>query len=82
MPECSNPIQCQLAKRAFCSCACNGANHGALRKYLDSPAPEERQEGLNLLKTLQEEQAKLKTQKRKERRQRRAAAKQVQKQEA
>ena len=82
MPQCSNPIQCQTAKREECTCDCHGANHSILRKYLDSDQPEERHEGEALLEALRETQKGLKATKRKERRQKRAAAKQVQKQEA
>lgn len=82
MPECSNPIQCQTAKREECTCSCGGANHGVLRKYLDSGVPEERQEGEEKLRALRESQATLKKKKRKERREKRAAARKAEKQEA
>lgn len=79
MPECSNPAQCQTASRELCTCACAGANHGILRKLLDSHIPEERHDGEERLKVLQEKQTVLKKQKRKERRQRRVEARKAQK---
>ena len=82
MPGCSNPIQCQTAKRELCTCACGGANHSILRKYLDSLIPEEKALGEERLKELREAQATLKAQKRRERRQRRVKAKKIQKVEA
>ena len=74
MPECSNPVQCQAAKREECTCACGGSNHSILRKYLDSSIPEEVQEGEELLSALKVKQAVLKKYKRVQRRQNRAAA--------
>jgi len=70
MPDCSNPIQCQTAKRAECTCACKGANHGVLRKMMESP--ETKGEGEQKLQELKSQQETLKKQKRKVRRQRRA----------
>jgi len=72
MPDCSNPIQCQMAKRAECTCACKGANHGILRKLIENPETED--EGERKLQELKSKQEVLKKQKRKERRQKRAAA--------
>ena len=81
MPNCSNPIQCQLARREECTCDCGGANHAALRRYFDSVIPEEVKEGEEKLKELRQQQATLKTKKRKERRQRRADARKAEKEE-
>ena len=79
MPDCSNPIQCQLARRELCTCACQSKNHGILRRYLDSSIPEERTLGEEKLKELREHQVALKAQKRKERRQRRVEIRKAQK---
>jgi len=75
MPECSNPVQCQLAKRELCTCACGGANHGVLRKMMDNP--ETREDAELQLTELRKHQAELKKQKRIERRKKRAEAKKV-----
>jgi len=77
MPECSNPVQCQLAKRVECTCACGGSNHSQLRRLLDNPETQAfAEEKLAELKKAQEV---LKKAKRIERRQRRADAKKAQK---
>ena len=76
MAVCSNPIQCQMAVRELCTCACGGANHGVLRKLFDNP--ETISEGEEKLKELKEQQMKLKKEKRIERRKRRAASKKAQ----
>jgi len=77
VPDCSNPIQCQTAKRPECTCACEGANHGALRRFLDSKDPVEREEGEQKFKELKEAQAEVQRQKRIGRRKRRAEARKV-----
>lgn len=73
MPACSNPIQCQMAKRAECTCDCNGANHSILRKMMENL--ETKEEGEQKLQELKSTQEVLKKQKRKVRRQKRAAEK-------
>mgnify|MGYP001614047535 CR=1 FL=1 len=76
MVGCSNPVQCQTAKRVECTCACGGANHSVLRKLLDNP--ETSSEGEEGLKELKEQQTKLKKEKRIERRKNRAVARKAQ----
>ena len=77
MVQCSNPVQCQLAKREYCSCGCGGANHAILRKMMESP--ETAAEGKEKLEELQKHQAELKKQKRIDRRKKRAEARKAQK---
>jgi len=77
MPECTNPVQCQTAKRELCTCGCGGANHGILRKLLDNP--ETQAEGEEKLAELRKRQAELKKTKRAARRQKRAEARKAQK---
>ena len=72
MPPCSNPIQCQLAKRELCTCDCGGANHGVLRKMMENPETHEDAE--HLLAELRKRQTELKKTKRVERRKNRAEA--------
>ena len=72
MPNCSNPVQCQMAKRELCTCACGGANHGILRKMMDNP--ETREDAELQLAELRKRQTELKKQKRIERRKKRAEA--------
>lgn len=77
MTECSNPVSCQMAKRVECTCDCNGANHGKLRQKMDDlNTKEEAEQELAELKAKQEV---LKQQKRKVRRQKRAAVRKVEK---
>ncbi len=75
MPECSNPVQCQMAKRELCTCACDGANHGKLRRLLDNPETHEDAE-LQLTE-LRKHQAELKKQKRIDRRKKRVEARKL-----
>jgi len=75
MPNCSNPLQCQLARRVECTCGCGGSNHGKLRQKMETP--ETRQQAEEELKTLREQQTVLKKQKRVERRKRRAELRKV-----
>ena len=77
MPACSSPVQCQMAKRAECTCDCNGANHGVLRKMIEDPNTKEEAE--EKLKDLKVHQAELKKTKRVERRKKRAEARKAQK---
>ena len=77
MPECSNPVQCQMAKREECTCDCDGANHGFLRRMMADPETAESAE--KLLIGLKKSQEEIKKQKRKVRRERRAAAKKAEK---
>ena len=79
MPECSNPVQCQTAKREECTCDCGGANHGVLRKLLESDDPSTQAQAEEQLSVLKQTQAKLKKEKRVARRQRRAELKKVSK---
>lgn len=72
MPPCSNPIQCQMAKRELCTCDCGGANHGVLRRMMENPETEA--EGRQKLEELRKHQAELKKVKRVERRKNRAEA--------
>ena len=72
MPNCSNPLQCQMAVRELCTCDCRGANHSILRKLFDNP--ETKSEGREKLEELKQHQAELKKVKRVERRKRRAEA--------
>ena len=72
MPECTNPVQCQTAKRIECTCGCGGANHSILRKLLDNP--ETQADGEEQLAGLRTQQSKLKKVKRVQRRQKRAEA--------
>lgn len=72
MAECTNPVQCQTAKRVECTCGCGGANHSILRKLLDNP--ETQADGEEKLAELRKHQEELKKAKRKERREKRAAA--------
>ena len=76
MPACSNPIQCQMAKRVECTCACGGANHGWLRLMMENP--ETREDAELQLTELKAHQAELKKVKRVERRKKRAEARKVQ----
>jgi len=71
MPECSNPAQCQIARREECTCDCRGANHGILRKYLDSNIPGEREEGQHKVEELRQHQAASKKEKKADRRKKR-----------
>ena len=73
MVQCSNPVQCQLAKRVECSCGCGGANHAKLRQLLNNP--ETQAQGEEQLAELRKVQAELKKSKRVERRQKRAESK-------
>ena len=75
MPECSNPVQCQLARRTECTCACQGANHGILRGLMESP--DTRAQGEQQLEELKAQQAELKRVRKKDRWQRRAAERKV-----
>jgi len=77
MPACSNPIQCQLARRVECTCACQGKNHAILRKMMEDPETEA--EGKEKLEELRKHQTELKKVKRVERRKKRAEAKKAQK---
>ena len=77
MPECSNPVQCQIAKRPECTCGCGGANHAKLRQLLDNP--ETQAEGEEKLVELRKHQAELRKQKRVDRRKKRAEARKAQK---
>lgn len=79
MVSCSNPLQCQLASRVECTCACQGKNHGILRKMIGNPETET--EGKQKLEELQKHQAELKKVKRVERRKKRAEARKSQKEE-
>ena len=75
MVQCSNPIQCQLAVRDYCSCACGGSNHSKLRQLLDNDDPSTQAEGEEKLAELKKVQEGLKKTKRLARRQKRAEAK-------
>ena len=75
MPNCSNPLQCQMAVRELCTCDCKGANHSILRKLFDNP--ETKVEGKEKLEELKQRQAELKKAKRVERRKRRTEARKV-----
>jgi len=77
MPNCTNPVQCQTAKRIECSCGCGGANHAKLRQLLDNP--ETQSQGEEKLAELRKVQAGLKKAKRLARRQKRAESKKAQK---
>ena len=77
MPECTNPVQCQTAKRIECTCGCGGANHAKLRQLLDNP--ETQSQGEEKLAELRRVQAGLKKAKRLARRQKRAESKKAQK---
>lgn len=72
MTQCSNPIQCQLAKREECSCNCQGENHGKLLTGLTSSDPEVVAQAQKDLMELRANQAKLKKEKSTARRKRRA----------
>ena len=74
MPDCSNPVQCQTAKRVLCTCDCNGTNHGKLRAGLDSPDSQVKAQAEDQLKDLKKHQLELKKQKRIERRKKRVEA--------
>src|SRR5271157_6001821 len=69
--KCSNPIQCQMAEREECSCACGGVNHGILRAKLISSDPAVVSAAQVELNNLRDEQERLKKLKSKSRRQRR-----------
>jgi len=71
--RCSNPVQCQLAKREFCRCACGGEFHAILRKELDNP--ETAVAAQEKLVTLKAEQVAVKRIRRLERRAKRALVK-------
>ena len=73
MAECTNPVQCQTAKRVECTCGCGGSNHAKLRQLLDNP--ETQAEGEEKLAELRKVQAELKKSKRLARRQKRAEVK-------
>ena len=73
MAICSNPVQCQTAKREECTCACSGANHGILRKMLENP--DTHGEAEQRLEELKELQAEMKKAKKVERRKKRAEKK-------
>jgi len=75
MPECSNPVQCQMAKRVECTCDCGGANHSVLRKMMEDPELKESAE--QQLEALKKSQEELKKTKRIARRKRRAEARKV-----
>lgn len=77
MPDCSNPVQCQMAKRELCTCACGGANHAKLRVMMDNP--ETREDAELQLTELKKHQAELKKAKRIERRKKRAETRKAQK---
>ena len=77
MPNCSNPLQCQMAVRVLCTCDCGGANHAKLRLMMDNPETRENAE-LQLIE-LKSYQTKLKKAKRIERRKRRAEARKASK---
>ena len=77
MPNCTNPVQCQTAKRIECTCGCGGANHAKLRQLLDNP--ETQSQGEEKLAELRKVQAGLKKAKRLARRQKRAESKKAQK---
>ena len=77
MPECSNPVQCQIAKRLECTCGCGGANHSKLRPGLDSSDPPTKLQAEEQLTALKQQQSELKKQHRIERRKKRAAARKV-----
>ena len=77
MPNCSNPIQCQMAVRAECTCDCGGANHAILRKMMENPETEV--EGKEKLKELQKHQVEMKKAKRVERRKNRAEVRKAKK---
>lgn len=77
MSECSNPVQCQMAVRVECTCACGGANHSKLRQLFSNPETES--EGEEKLKELKEQQAKLKKERRVDRRKKRAERRKAQK---
>ena len=72
MPECTNPVQCQTAKREECTCGCGGANHSILRAGLESKDPEVHKQAEEKLEELKQHQVVLKKLKRKERKQKRA----------
>jgi len=76
MPECTNPVQCQTAKREECTCGCDGANHSILRQLLNNP--ETQADGETKLAELKSQQTELKKSKRVERRKRRAEARKAQ----
>ena len=75
MPQCSNPVQCQTAKRPECTCDCLGANHGHLRLLLESENPHEEATGKSLLAELKVAQAAFKKDKKTDRRKKRAEMK-------
>ena len=72
MSECSNPVQCQMAKREECTCGCLGANHGILRKMMGDPGTQLQAE--EMLSALKERVASEKKLKKVERRKKRAEA--------
>ena len=72
MAQCSNPVQCQLAKRPECTCDCEGANHSRLRTMMSNP--ETQQQAEEQLSELRQHQAELKKQNRIDRRKKRAKA--------
>ena len=74
MADCTNPVQCQIAKRVECTCGCNGANHGKLRSLLDSEIQTEQVDGVEKLAELRKHQEELKKVKRVDRRKKRAEA--------
>ena len=70
MPQCSNPVQCQMARRVECTCECLGANHAVLRLAMENP--DTKAEAEQQLDNLKVEQANLKKEKKLARRKARA----------
>jgi len=73
MANCSNPVQCQMAKRPLCTCDCKGSNHSILRLKLEDSVTHN--DAVRDLEALRQLQANLKKDKKKQRRENRAAEK-------
>lgn len=80
MPDCSNPVQCQMAERLECTCDCGGKNHGKLRHLLANP--ETTEQGKKELESLKAVQSQIQKNKRTARRQKRTADKKITEEEA